>query len=126
MNNNNYLESTSIPSITISTEGLKSPKHVMIDTDAARNLIKQKILNSDVPINKKNVLKLTGINDFPLYISGKIKINIFGCPTIFIIMPNEVPVEEDGVLGSEVFQDNNVKPLTSDRIRPLTARAMRN
>ena len=27
---------------------------------------------------------------------------------IFNIIPNEVPVEEDGVLGSEFFQDNSV------------------
>ena len=29
----------------------------MIDTGAARNSIKQKVLNVDVPINKQNVLK---------------------------------------------------------------------
>ena len=34
--------------------------------------------------------------------------NIFGYPTIFNIIPTEVLVEEDGVLGSEFFQDNSV------------------
>ena len=34
----------------------------MIDTGAARNLIKQKVHNPEVPINSQNVLKLTGIN----------------------------------------------------------------
>ena len=38
----------------------------MIDTGAARNLIKEKVLNPEVPINSQNVLKLTGINDLPL------------------------------------------------------------
>ena len=80
----------------------------MINTGAARNLIKQKVLNPEVPINSQNVLKLTGINDLPLYTLGEVKINIFGYPTIFNIIPNEVPVEEDGVLGSEFFQDNSV------------------
>ena len=80
----------------------------MIDTGAARNLLKQKVLNPEVPINSQNVLKLTGINDLPLYTLGPVKINIFGYPTIFTIIPNEVPVEEDGVLGSEFFQDNSV------------------
>ena len=80
----------------------------MIDTAAARNLIKQRVLNPEVPINSQNVLKLTGINDLPLYTLGQVKINIFGYPTIFNIISNEVPVEEDGVLGSEFFQDNNV------------------
>ena len=33
---------------------------------------------------------------------------MFGYPTIFNIIPNEVSVEEDGVLGSKSFQDNSV------------------
>ena len=80
----------------------------MIDTGAARNLIKQVVLNPEVPIISQNVLKLTGINDLPLYTLGQVKINIFGYPTICTIIPNEVPVEEDGVLGSEFFQNNSV------------------
>ena len=73
----NILKSTSILSIKISTEGLKSPIDVMIDTGAIRNLIKQKILNPDIPINKQNVFKLTGVNDLPHYTLGQLKINIF-------------------------------------------------
>ena len=53
-------------------------------------------------------MKLTGINDLPLYTLGQVKINIFGYPTIFNIIPNEVLVEKDGVLGLEFFQDNSV------------------
>ena len=81
---------------------------MMIDTGDARNLIKQMVLNPHVPINSQNVLKLTEINNLPLYTLGQVKINIFGYPTIFNIIPNEVPVEEDGVLGSKFFQDNSV------------------
>ena len=55
-----------------------------------------------------SVLKLTGINDLPLYTLGQVKINIFGYPTIFNIILNEVPVEENGLLGSKFFQDNSV------------------
>ena len=76
----------------------------MIDTGAARNLIKQKVLNPEVPINSHKILKLTGISDLPLCTLGQVKINIFGYSTIFNIIPNEVPVEEDGVIGSEFFQ----------------------
>ena len=43
---------------------------MMINTGAARNLIKQKVLNLKVPINSQNVLKLTGINDLPFYTLG--------------------------------------------------------
>ena len=81
---------------------------MMIDTSVVRNPIKQNVLNPGVPINKQNILKHTGINDLPIYTLGQVKIKIFGCPTIFNIITNEVSVEEDGVLGSEFFQDNNV------------------
>ena len=59
-------------------------------------------------INSQNVLKLTRIYDLSLYTLRQVKINIFGSPTIFKIIANKVPVGEDGVLGSELFQDNNV------------------
>ena len=94
----NISKSTSIPSIIISTEGLTNPTH-MIDTGAARNLIKQKVLDPEVSINSQNGLELTRINDLPRYTLGQVKINIFRYPTIFNIIPNEVPVEEDGVFG---------------------------
>ena len=58
----------------------------------------KKILNPDVPINELNVLKLSGINDLPLYTLGQVKICIFGYPIIFNIILNEVSVEEDVVL----------------------------
>ena len=46
---------------------------MMIDTGAVRNLIKQKVLNPDVPINSQNVLKLTRINNLPPYTLGEVK-----------------------------------------------------
>ena len=48
----------------------------MIDTGVARNYIKQKVVNPEVPLNKQNVLKIIGINDLPLYTLGQVKINI--------------------------------------------------
>ena len=44
---------------------------MMIDTGAARNLIKQMVLNPEVPINNENVLRLTGINNLRLYTLDK-------------------------------------------------------
>ena len=39
---------------------------------------------------------------------GQVHINILGYPTILNIIPNEVPIDEDGVLGSEFFWENKV------------------
>ena len=61
---------STIPSILICTEGLQSPACMMIDTGAGRNLIKKNAVNPKLPINKKIVLKLTGINNLPLFTMG--------------------------------------------------------
>ena len=76
---------------------------MMIDTGPAQNLIQQKVHNHEVPINSQNVLKHTGINYLPLYTIEQGKMTIFGYPAIINIIPNEVPVEEYEVLGSEFF-----------------------
>ena len=75
----------------------------MIDAGAGRNLIKQNAVNPKLPIDEKIVLKLTGINNLPLFTIGQAQINILGYPKILNIIPIEVPIDEDGVLGSEFF-----------------------
>ena len=60
----------------------------MIHTSAAPNLSKLKFFNHEVSINSQTVLKLTGMNELPLYTLGQVKINILGYPTVFNIIPN--------------------------------------
>ena len=48
------------------------------------------------------------MNNLPLFTMGQIEINILGYPTILNITPNEVPIDEDGVLSSEFFRENKV------------------
>ena len=88
----------------ICAEGLKRPACRMIDTGAGRNLIKQISVNPNLPIDEKIVLKLTGINNLPLFTMRQMQLNFLGYPTIFNIIPNKVPIEEDGVLSSEFFK----------------------
>ena len=93
----------------VSANGLKNPARMMIGTGAGRNWIKLNIIENDVEINQNEILHLTGINNVPVYTLGQITLKIFGYPTIFNSIPNNVPVEEDGVLGSEFFIGNDVK-----------------
>ena len=79
----------------------------MIDTGAGLNLLKENMLEPSTPVNKFKTVRLTGINEHPVHTPGRIE--ILGFFTIFNIIPKEVPVDEDGVLGSEFFRDNNVK-----------------
>ena len=96
-------------SYNLSAEGLKNPIQIMIDTGAGSNLIKQKAVKTNVKINKFECLKLTGINEHPAFKLGQITINIFGYLTTLNIIPNEVPTEHDGILGSEFFRNNNAR-----------------
>ena len=64
-------------------------------------------MNPELPIDEKIVLKLTGINNLPFSMMGQLEINILGYPTILNIIPNEVPIDEDVVISSEFFRENN-------------------
>ena len=52
---------------------------------------------------------LTGINEHPVFTLGQITINIFDYLTTLKIIPNEVSIEHDGILGTEFFRNNNAK-----------------
>ena len=79
----------------------------MIDTGAGSNLIKQQAVKTNVKINKYEFLKVTGINEHPVFTHGQIRINIFGYLTTLNITANEVPFEHDGILGTEFFRYND-------------------
>ena len=105
----NLSTSNTIPYIILSTEGLKSHIDMMIDTGAGSNLIKQQGVKANIKVNKSECLKPTGINEHPVFTLGQITINIFGYLTTLNIIPNEVPIEHDGILGTEFFRKNNAK-----------------
>ena len=69
----------------------------MIDTGVGWHLIEQKAVKTNVKINVSECLKLTGINEHPVFTLGQITINIFGYLTTLNIIPNEVPIEHDGI-----------------------------
>ena len=66
----NLSTSNTIPHIILSAEELKNPIHMMIDTGAGSNLIKQQAVKTNVKINKFECLKLTGINEHPVFTLG--------------------------------------------------------
>ena len=83
----------------ICAEGLQSPAHMMIDTAAGQNLMKQNAVSPKFPIDKKIVLKLTGMSNLPLFTMGEVRINIPGYPTILNAISNEVSIDEEVVFS---------------------------
>ena len=74
----------------------------MIATRARSNSIKQRSVKTTIKVNKSKCLIIAGINEHTIFTLGKLTINIFDYPTINII-PNETPIEHDGILGTEFF-----------------------
>ena len=63
----NMQSDSPIPSIIVSADGLKNPARIMIDTGAGMNLIKLNIIEHEVEINQNEILRLTEINNVPVY-----------------------------------------------------------
>ena len=81
----------------------------MIDTGAGLNLLKENMLEPSTPVNKFKMVRLCGINEDPVHTLGQIEIELLGISTILNIIPKEVPFDEDRVLESEFFRENNGK-----------------
>ena len=80
----------------------------LIDTGAEPNLIKEKLIG--VTTQDNNVLvKLVGITKNPVYTLGTIKLNILGGLTHFHVVPNNFPIEEDGILGRDFLKQAEAK-----------------
>ena len=82
---------------------------MVIDTGAGSNLTKQQAVKTNVKIHTFECLKLTGINEHPVFTLGRIRINIFGYLTILNIIPKEIPIEHDGIIGTEFYKNNKAK-----------------
>lgn len=75
----------------------------MIDTGAGQNLIKEDVIKSNVIIKRLNCLRLPGITVHPVCALRQMTINNFSFPAILNIIPNEVTIKHDDVLGTEFF-----------------------
>lgn len=58
----------------------------MLDTGSGLNIIKEDLVPKETIINYKNILKLNGINDHPVYTLGEIKLILFKILVVFHIM----------------------------------------
>lgn len=81
----------------------------MLDTGSGPNVIKEKFVPDSTIINHDNILKLNGINDYPVYTLGEITLTIFKLPVKFHIVPDEFPISQSGILGNDFFNQTSSK-----------------
>ncbi|KYN43073.1 hypothetical protein ALC56_02512, partial [Trachymyrmex septentrionalis] len=81
---------------------------LMLDIGSGPNVIKETFISKDSTIDY-NILKLNGINEYPIYTLGKMTLSVFGKEVIFHIVSNDFPISQAGILGNDFFEQNSSK-----------------
>ena len=100
---------------------LKSKEHspnvdLIWHTGAELNLIKRKIIKTGVPVDSQVRYHLFGINEKGVKTQGEVNLLINGTPCAFQIVPNNFPVNSDGMLGMP-FLNNSIIDLQNKVIK---------
>ena len=81
----------------------------MLDTGAQPNLIKIGSLNSNIHIDPRNIIHLTGITDSVVNTLGTARIYILRVPVTFHVVTDDFPIIQQGILGSSFFTEHNAQ-----------------
>jgi len=81
----------------------------LVDSGSGPNIIKKNSVTSDTPVDRKEVLKLSGITTHHVPTLGKALIDILGCPVAFHVVENDFPIPQHGILGSDFFKQFRAK-----------------
>jgi hypothetical protein len=76
----------------------------MIDTGASANIIKSRSILAVTSINAQDTILLSGITPEKLKTLGTIVAQIHGYPVTLHVIPDNFPIPQDGILGSEFLR----------------------
>ncbi|KMQ85713.1 hypothetical protein RF55_15566, partial [Lasius niger] len=82
---------------------------LMLDTGSGPNILKENFIPKDININYTNILKLNGINNYPVYTLGEITLTLFELPVSFHIVSSDFPIPQSGILGNDFFKQTSSK-----------------
>jgi len=96
---------------TVQVNFCKSAPHItfMLDTGSGLNIIKENFVPKNKTVNYNNILKLNGINKYPVYTLGEITLPLFEKEVTFHIVSNDFPISQSGILGNDFFQQTSSK-----------------
>ncbi|KAK0166576.1 hypothetical protein PV327_004070 [Microctonus hyperodae] len=86
---------------------------LLADTGAEVNLIKLKCTRG-LPV-KKNIATITGINNVPVICELECKITLDNVDHIFLVVPNNFPLTEDGIAGRPFLEKEDAIILSKQR-----------
>ncbi|KYM93654.1 hypothetical protein ALC62_15745 [Cyphomyrmex costatus] len=98
-----------VPTVKANFFGSSIDTILMLDTRSRPNIIKETFIPKNNPINCNNILKLNGINEYPVYTLGEITVPLFGKLVTFHAVPNDFPISQSGILGNDFFEQTSSK-----------------
>jgi len=77
----------------------------MVDTGAAPNVVKKRSLHPEAVIKKNDTLFLSGITSGRVETLGSVEISVMGHPVALHVVPDNFPIAQEGILGSDFLRD---------------------
>jgi len=81
----------------------------MLDTGSRPNIIKENFVLKGKTVNYNNILKLNGINEYPVYSFREITLLLLGKEVTFHIVSNDFPISQSDILGNDFFKQTSSK-----------------
>jgi len=81
----------------------------MLDTGSGPNILKENFVPKGKTVNYNNILKLNGINEYPVYTLGEITLPLLGKEVTFHIVSSDFPISQSGILGNDFFKQTSSK-----------------
>lgn len=94
--------------VDLTSKNLKSVTSFLVDPGSQANLIKENAIESNISINKSQILRLQGISKDPVYTKGSVEIDILGRNTEFHVVSQNFPIPHEGLLGAPFFRKQAV------------------
>ena len=78
---------------------------ILLDTGAGPSLIKISKIPKNIEVDENQILELRGITQNSINTLGKIHLSFRELEFIFHVVPDDFPIREDGLLGSEMLRN---------------------
>jgi hypothetical protein len=88
----------------------------MIDTGASANVIKIKSVLPAISISSQDTILLSGITSEKLKTLRTVIVRIFGYPVTLHVVPDNFPIPQDGILGSEFLRGADFLDFVGKRV----------
>ncbi|XP_046422378.1 uncharacterized protein LOC124180677 [Neodiprion fabricii] len=95
--------------IKLEASELQNPSTFMLDTGSDLNIIKNNCVRSEIEINEQKKFNLSGKVPACVETMGEVPINVIGTEAQFHIVPENLPIPQNGIIGSQFFNETRAQ-----------------